>query len=57
MRSVFMEIVFVGDHQEPIHDCDDHRHSDWELVLYRDLALEKTLSKERLIRSRPAAFF
>ena len=31
-----MEIVFVGDHQEPIHDCDDHRHSDWELVLYRD---------------------
>ena len=31
-----MEIVFVGDLQEPIHDCDDHRHSDWELVLYRD---------------------
>ena len=30
-----MEIVFVGDHKEPLHDCPYHRHDAWELVLYR----------------------
>lgn len=31
-----MEIVFAGDHREPLHDCAYHKHRDWELALYRN---------------------